>query len=130
MSKALHRTLTSLESFEIWRGRCWIYQACRNAFQRHHLTRHVEYKTLISVMQDVLQEPAKLRSAVPRIQAMIWHGNIAFPNERAEELLRDLAHDLDYWQPDELWRSPPKPSLFGNAKALEHIRATVEALAG
>lgn len=81
----------------------------------------MHFTGLTSLMREAVNDPAKLPSAVPRIQAMIWHADITFPSQQVEELLRDLAYDLDYYVPDRTWRSPQDPSSFGDAKAAAQL---------
>jgi hypothetical protein len=69
----------------------------------------------------LLEHPAELPNAVPELQQAIWEGG-GDPNEESQwEVLRDLAYDLNYYQPSPRIRSKEN-WLFGEDRALEEIR--------
>lgn len=85
----------------------------------------------ISEVTDLLKEtavnPANFAANIPKFQQIIWNSEITFPNDAIENVLRNLAHDLDYYEADPKIRSEDI-SFFGEQKALDGIRTALAAI--
>lgn len=79
--------------------------------------------TAIKLLERALAEQGRLAEHVRRFQEAV------FEDESLEgptgEVLRDLAHDLDFYEP-ELQRRNEDPALFGDARAAGEIRQALE----
>jgi hypothetical protein len=80
---------------------------------------------------------AMLRQIVDSATGLAWRvdefRNYVFQRDEAAlpgavgEILCDLAYDLDYYEPDPRSRAED-PSFFGDARALELVRAALDAI--
>ena len=75
----------------------------------------------LNLHRESRAEPSMLRPNIPKFQQLIWKSQTAFSNKNVEEILRDLAYDLNYYEPDARIRNKDS-SFFGDEKALEEIR--------
>lgn len=66
---------------------------------------------------------------VSTIQERVWSLEGEWPSETAEEVLRDLAYDLEYFEADPTVRAE-STEYYGPSRALEEIRAALEKLSG
>jgi hypothetical protein len=73
--------------------------------------------------------PSELAAAIPKLQQEIWAAADPTEQDPQWEILRDLAYDLDYYQPNERVRSENK-SFFGEERALIEIREALAKLQG
>ena len=80
-------------------------------------------KSIVRQLKVLLNRPSELAFGIPKIQQEIWRATEE--DDPQWEILRDLAYDLDFFQPDERVRSEDK-SLYREERALTEIR---EALA-
>lgn len=77
---------------------------------------------IIEQLRGATLESAKLPEAISAFQTMVWHSEeweSHFTND-AIEVLRDLAHDLDYHELDASARAQD-PSYYGTDRAIEEI---------
>lgn len=67
-------------------------------------------------------EPVKLPDAINAFQTMLWNSEeweSHYTND-AVEVLRDLAYDLDFYEPDAPARAED-PSYYGADRAIQEI---------
>ncbi len=77
---------------------------------------------IIERLREATLESAKLSEAINAFQTMVWHSEewkSLYSNDAAE-VLRDLAHDLDFYEPDAQMRGED-PSYYGTDRAIEEI---------
>jgi hypothetical protein len=81
---------------------------------------------LLRVLGGVIRDPRTLQAAIGEFQRLMWKtpGHQLALEAEEEEVLGDLAHDLDYFDPDPRARQE-EPSYFGAERALTEIRAAM-----
>ena len=82
---------------------------------------------VLSLLRETVAEPSKLRLNIPKFQQMIWKSEIKFPSDKVEEILGELAYDLDYYEADPRIRGEDV-SFLGDERALEEIRSALVAI--
>jgi|NGEPerStandDraft_6_1074524.scaffolds.fasta_scaffold89657_1 hypothetical protein len=82
---------------------------------------------VLNLLKEAVVDSSKLRMNIPKFQEAIWSSEIQFPSKGVEDILGDLAYDLDYFEADPRIRSEDK-SFFGEEKALDEIRAALAAI--
>lgn len=82
---------------------------------------------LLELLAMALQDPFRRKESVAKFQAIVWEGlDPALPaNVRA--VLRDLAYDLDFFEPEREVRSEDG-TLYGHERAEREIREALEKL--
>lgn len=77
---------------------------------------------IIEQLRGATLEPAKLPEAISAFQTMVWNSDdwASHYTSDAAEVLRDLAHDLDFYVPDAQIRAED-PAYYGADRAIEEI---------
>lgn len=83
----------------------------------------------INVLYQVIREPWRLPQQVEEFQRIIWK-NKEFNKLDGGiiEILRDLAHDLDFYEPNIKMRAEDE-SYFGEEKVLAEIQIALSKIA-
>ena len=86
---------------------------------------------IIEQLKGATLESAKLPEAISAFQAMVWNSDEweSHYSSDAIEVLRDLAHDLDYYEPDASARAED-PSFYGADRAIEEIATALKRIDG
>jgi hypothetical protein len=86
-----------------------------------------DLKTIVEYLKQLANRRVDLPSGVVRVQKLIWNaddkreeGPQSSPEDPRWELLRDLAYDLNYYEPDPALRIEDA-SYFGNERAINEI---------
>jgi len=82
---------------------------------------------LIALLGEVLENPANRLDVVKSFQEAVWHTADMIGEPWVDEILRDLAHDLDYYEPDPEARSED-PSYYDDRRLEQEIRSAIEKL--
>ena len=85
------------------------------------------HQQIIEQLREATLESAKLPEAINAFQIMVWHSEeweSHYSND-AVEVLRDLAHDLDYYEPDTSARAQD-PTYYGTDRAIEEITTALK----
>jgi hypothetical protein len=82
---------------------------------------------LIELLTVQLENPFVQKESIARFQAIVWDGLDPGMPAEVRTILRDLAHDLDYFERDRLARAEEK-SLYGHDRLVKEIRSAVEKL--
>ena len=85
------------------------------------------FSLLTNLLREALTDPKKLQTNILKFQELFWHSEIEFPNNQIEEVLGDLAHDLDYYEANPRIHSEDA-SFFGEERALQEIRSALTLL--
>ncbi len=85
------------------------------------------FSQLVTLLRDAVADPGKLPVHVPQFQELVWHRTVTFPSPEAENAVRDLAYDLEYYVSDPNQRSEDS-SYFGEDRAVQEIRAALDAI--
>jgi hypothetical protein len=83
---------------------------------------------LVRLLLAALEEPANRLALVSRFQTIVWDSAVPFGNEGVDEILHDLAVDLDYYEPNPEWRSED-PSFYGDARFKAEVGSALTKLA-
>ena len=87
------------------------------------------FESIIAQLKVLVNQPTELAAGIPKVQQEIWRAKEGTEHDPLWEILRDLAYDLDYYQPNERVRSQDK-SLYGEERALSEIRKGLAKLEG
>lgn len=85
-------------------------------------------KELSRLLVRVLRDPARRIEHVKRFQQIVWGTNDLQADPEIARVLRDLAYDLDLFEPDERERAED-PALYGDARLEQEIRAALTRVA-
>ncbi len=78
----------------------------------------------VTLLVSALLEPMSRKAAVARFQAMIWAGRPPEVSEAIFDVMRELAHDLDYFEQDQKVRKEDG-SYFGHKHLEDEIRTSL-----
>jgi hypothetical protein len=82
---------------------------------------------LIRMLPEMLGDVTDRPNLIRRFQEVVW-STPAFANEdTCGRILRDLAYDLDYYEPDPRKRAED-PSFYGEDRLEREIRGALERL--
>lgn len=78
------------------------------------------------MLSTALSEPAQRQRIINEFQHIIWHSD-DLPNSWEVEILRDLAFDLDFYEPDAKRRAEDV-SFYGDERLEDEINAALKKL--
>ena len=85
-----------------------------------------EFSKCTELMDKMLESPEELNELIPQFQEIFW--NAAYSEEdKAWEVMGDLAYDLDFYEPDPRRRAQDY-SFFDKDTALIEIRKAKDKL--
>ena len=80
---------------------------------------------LIELLNEALAHPGRRQESIEKFQASMWKKPpYTAPAAWIQEILGDLAYDLDFYEPD-LESRQEDPSYFGDDQAEEKIRSAL-----
>jgi len=82
------------------------------------------FAQLVELLREAVAQPAVLPTLVPKFQDSVWHSEVSFPSQTAEDAARDLAYDLEYYVSDPKRRAEDS-SYFGEERAVAEIRSAL-----
>ena len=80
----------------------------------------MKVEAIVTLLSTAAADPKRLTSAVVVLQHAVWRGEVEGPKE-AIGVLRDLAVNLDYYEPDAARRGEDR-TFFGEEIALAAVR--------
>lgn len=84
--------------------------------------------SLISTLEKILRLPSSERlEEIQALQSLIWSADELSMPAGLEEVLRDLAFDLDFYEPDSSLRAED-PSYYGEDRLASEIRTALRHL--
>jgi hypothetical protein len=84
---------------------------------------------VIHLLQQAAREPGQLAQQIGAFQAAIWNDQVLGDlDDEVMEVLRELAQDLDFYEPDPKLRSEDE-SYFGEDRALAEIQSALNRVA-
>jgi hypothetical protein len=86
-----------------------------------------DLQNIIAMLVDALLHPEERKRLIHDFQKTIWSKSQPLIEEKILEVFRDLAYDLDFYEPDPKKRAED-PSYYGDDRAVEEIRSTLEEL--
>lgn len=88
------------------------------------MTEHLEILSLL----ERLSQSAELDPALVReLQERIWNLKPSGEPGKIQEILSELAYDLDFWEPDPVKRRED-PSFFDDSRARAEVQRAIELL--
>jgi hypothetical protein len=82
---------------------------------------------LIGLLQRMLGDPDRRLEHVKSFQTAVWDSERLDADAAAIEVLRDLAYDLDFFEPDDRARAAD-PALYGHARLEAEVGSALERL--
>ena len=79
------------------------------------------------LLEKALSDRSRRVEHVERFQAIVWDAEKLDHRPGVEETLRELAYDLDYYQPNERARAEDS-SLYGDDRLEDKIRSALSRL--
>lgn len=86
-----------------------------------------DVQELIELLGRVIEDRARRITHVKRFQEIVWSSENLHADPEIVRILRDLAYDLDFFEPNDQVRAED-PSLYGDARLEEEIRSVLEKL--
>lgn len=81
----------------------------------------------MEILISILNDKGNRENWVRQFQEYIWNKNPRFNNVEEEDILSDLAYDLDFYQPDMKVRKED-PSYYGDDRLEAEIKTALEKL--
>ena len=75
----------------------------------------------MELLEKILRDKANRMQLIREFQELIWN------DDNANEILSELALDLDYYEPNEEWRKQD-PSYYGDDRLEEEIKLAIRKL--
>jgi hypothetical protein len=75
----------------------------------------------MQLLEQILQDKENRVILIKKFQEEIWN------NDNANEILSDLAYDLDFYEPNEGWRKESS-SYYGDERLEQEIKLALEKL--
>lgn len=82
---------------------------------------------LINLLQAAARQPGQRQHFIAKFQQAVWDAPEDSSAGREWEILRDLAYDLDFYEPNETSRAESS-SYFGDEQAEKEIEAALAKL--
>jgi len=70
----------------------------------------------MEILEKILQDKQNRKVLIKEFQELVWNDN------NANEILSELAYDLDFYEPNEEWRKECQ-SYFGDDRLDEIVKA-------
>jgi hypothetical protein len=87
----------------------------------------VTLNDVLTLLREVGNATSYRRQLVFRFQQIVWHDLPTDAGEEVAEILRDLALDLAYYEPNPLFRAE-SPEFVDDRRAEEEIAAAIAAI--
>lgn len=81
----------------------------------------------MKILENILSDKEKREALINEFQEKVWNGGGYSTDEKINEILSELAYDLDFYEPNEEWRKED-PSYYGEERLEEEIRSTLQKL--
>ncbi len=78
----------------------------------------------MKILFDILKNKNQRYSLIKKFQERIWNDDKYSNNKMVNEVLKDLAYDLDFYEPDDNLRKE-SASYYGDARLEEEIKAAL-----
>jgi hypothetical protein len=86
-----------------------------------------DLQDIVAVLVDALLHPKERKRLIHDFQKLIWSKPQPVMEERILEVLRDLAYDLDFYEPDPKKRAEDG-SYYGDDRAVEEVESALDKL--
>ena len=75
----------------------------------------------MKILEKILTNKLNRKRLISEFQESIWN------EKNANEILIELAHDLDFYEPNEEWRKQ-EPSYYGDERLEQEIKLALQKL--
>lgn len=75
----------------------------------------------MQILELILKDKNNRSSLIKQFQELVWN------DENANEILSELAYDLDFYEPNEQWRKED-PSYYGDNRLEKEIKSAIQKL--
>lgn len=75
----------------------------------------------MQILVQILQDKKNRDNLIKKFQEEVWN------NDNANEILSELAYDLDFYEPNEDWRKE-NSSYYGDERLEQEIKLALEKL--
>lgn len=75
----------------------------------------------MQILELILKDKNNRSSLIKQFQELVWN------DENANEILSELAYDLDFYEPNEQWRKED-PSYYGDNRLEVEIKSAIQKL--
>ena len=79
---------------------------------------------LIRLLRLAYDDSEMRPTLIRNFQKLVWNFDGIIHNESVDGVIRDLAYDLEYYEPDSLWRAQD-PSFYSDNRATDEIRSAL-----
>lgn len=73
----------------------------------------------MKILEKILTDKLNRKQLISEFQELIWN------DENANELLSELAYDMDFYEPNEKLRKE-NPSYYGDERLEEEIKSAIQ----
>jgi hypothetical protein len=84
----------------------------------------------LKILEDIiLSESSERATLISEFQNLVWseRGKRYGTNAEIDEILNNLAYDLDFYEPNATWRKE-SPSYYGDVRLEQEIRSALQKL--
>ena len=81
----------------------------------------------MEILKNILSDKDKREALINEFQEKVWNGTGYSANERINEILSELAYDLDFYESNEEWRKED-PSYYGEERLKQEIYSVLKKL--
>ena len=79
----------------------------------------------MDILKEILLKEKEKQELIKTFQERVWNGDDYSSNKRVNEILSELAYDLDFYQPNESLRKE-SPSYYGQERLEKEIKEAIE----
>lgn len=83
----------------------------------------------MNVLKEILLSESKKKELIRSFQERIWNGEDYSSDPKINEVLSELAYDLDFYQPNADLRGED-PSYYGDQRLVEEINLAIKKING
>ncbi len=81
----------------------------------------------MEILRNILSDKDKRGTLIEEFQEKVWNGAGYSTDERVNEILSELAYDLDFYEPKEEWRKEDS-SYYGEERLRQEIHSALQKL--
>ena len=87
------------------------------------------FERVVARLREAVADPDQLVPAFKELEALAYSDEAEYQRlpEPVQEIIADLAYDLDYYEPNPDWRRED-PSFYGPERAVKEIEAALSRL--
>lgn len=78
----------------------------------------------MDVLKEILLKEVEKQQLIKAFQDRVWNGKDYSSNQKVNEILLELAYDLDYYQPKESFRKQ-SPSYYGQERLEKELSEAI-----